>query len=114
MASKVAPASSQTISAATAGSLVTVTSTTDIWPGSVGYITKAGQPDRRVEVTEVQSGTVIKLRMAPKIDDDDFGINGSPSGNSGFDVSAYSGGRIAFDEQLVEANPDYSKPAFRL
>jgi len=117
MAAKVAPAINLAISAATSGGVITVASTTDVWPGQVGYVSKTATPSLRVEVTEVLTATTFRTKLQPKIDDANF-AKGSPagysSGSASWDVSAYNGGAFSAEEQVVETMPDGTKPASRL
>lgn len=120
MAAKVAPHVNLAISAATSGGVITVSSTTDIWPGQVGFVSKSATPSLRVEVLEVLTTTTFRTKLQPKIDDDNFAKGytlhpaGYSSGNASWDVSAYNGGFFSAEEQVVETQPDGTKPASRL
>jgi hypothetical protein len=98
--------------------VITVSSTTDIWPGQIGQISKSGQTTRRVKVTEVRSATTFRCKFEPLINDDNFAKDSSPgAGDAGYpgssasaNLAQYDTGNIRFERQLVTAQPNYTKP----
>lgn len=107
-----------TKSVACANDLVTVDSTTNIWPNQIGYLADSGSTTRRFQVTEIRSATVFRLKWFPRITDDNFARistfgatdAGYPGNASSADVAAYDGGTATFPEQQVSTQPDYTKP----
>lgn len=110
--STIAPNQLKTISAAT-GDVLTVDSTTNIWPGTFGWLVKGGQTTLRVRVTAVPSSTTLRVVPAPKIGDANFAKGTAPvaypSNMAGGDLSAYNGGTISIEEQSAPTLPDGSK-----
>lgn len=108
-----------TKSVACANDLLTVDSTTDIWPNQIGYLADSGSTTRRFQVTEIRSATVFRLKWFPRITDDNFARistagavdAGYPGNSSSANVAAYDGGTATFPEQQVTTRPDYSKPS---
>ncbi len=103
---------------ACANDLLTVDSTTGIWPNQIGYLIKSGQTTRRFLVTEIRSPVIFRLKWFPTIDEDNFarvsavgaGDAGYPAGSSSNNVAAYDGGTATFPEQQVATLQDYTKP----
>lgn len=91
---------------AIAKSKLTVTSTTGIWVGMVGYLVgPAGVPaSTRVQVTSVESGTVFAITiLAENINYPNWfsypAFGGNNSGN--FDFTSYATGTIIFEPQVA-------------
>lgn len=94
MAGRIVPDKNAAITTATAAGYITVGSTTGFYAGAHAYISKSGQPNKEVIITEVQSSTVMGVRFV-----DDIGA-GPNYGRS--DVSLYTtSGRIDMPSQLI-------------
>jgi hypothetical protein len=102
-----------------AADTITTTSTTNIYPGQIGYISAAGQTTRRIRVVDVPLATTFRAKYEPKINDDNFrkpstsgGTDaGYPGSAAPQDLSAYTGGSVFFEAQTVGVRGDYSKPS---
>ncbi len=113
MPSLIAKEMSQAVSAATSAGNCTVTSTADMWPGQIGFLSKTAVTSVRVTVVSIPDATHFIGRLTLKIDDPGFGPLSHPTMTGGSDLSAFNGGSATFSapEQLVAVNADYSKLA---
>lgn len=110
-----------TLAVTISGTTITVSSTTNVWPGQIGWISRSGQTTRRVKVVSVLSGTTFTAKYEPRIGDDNFAKNSqagaSPTSDAGYpgsstcnDLSAYTLGSYYAEAQVVATLPDYTKP----
>lgn len=98
-------AQSFTISSVT-GDRFTVSSTANLRKGMVGWLVGSGgsPAGHRIRVTEIVSTTVVRLSFNPNINDPNFAKGtdyGYPSYDTNGDLSAYNGGTISFESQVV-------------
>ena len=103
------------------GTSIAVSSTANVWPGQIGWISKSGQTTRRIKVVSVPDSTHFTAKYEPRIGDDNFAKNSqagvSPTSDAGYpgsstcnDLSAYTTGSYYAEAQVVAALPDYTKP----
>lgn len=95
--------------------VVTVGSTTAVWPGQIGYLNNTGLATLRVAVVSVTDATHFVVKAEPKINDDNFMKGTLPAypGNSAADFTTYNGGGIYFPSQVVPTQQDNTKlPTF--
>jgi hypothetical protein len=111
---------SKAVTTATASGVLTVDSTTPIWPGQIGWLSKTGQTSLRIQVVEIISATTFRARAIPVISGDNFAKLGpqaagtaSPAGyptNSFSDLSAFTtSGQFDAEPQVVGDNSDGGK-----
>lgn len=83
----------------------TTTSTFNMYVGQIGWVTGNGQPTKRIINTEVRiDNTTFTARFFPE-SNDPATTKTAYSGNSQpSDLSAYSGGTIFYDEQVVRTS----------
>jgi len=107
-----------TLAVTITGTSIAVSSTANVWPGQIGWISKSGQTTRRVKVVSVLSTTTFTAKYEPRIGDDNFAKNsavgvsdaGYPGSSTCNDLSAYTTGSYYAEAQVVAALPDYTKP----
>lgn len=105
MPSIICPPFFAVVSAATATGVLTVTSTTDVYPGSLAWVfLDNGTARARVKVLAVPSATTIQVRRF-KNDDEN-----SPPSYGYSDMSAFNGSsHISIDPMPVPVDPSFSK-----
>lgn len=102
MAGRIVKAISAAISAASTGGYITVASTTGFYAGAKGQMVNSGQPNVQVVITEVASATSLGIRVIPE--NPTAIVNGKSNSAPNYgrsDISAYNGGTIYQNEQLI-------------
>jgi hypothetical protein len=116
MPSIAVPAVSLAVSAATSAGVVTVASTTDLYPGTNAWLGLSnGNSAIRVRILKIINATTFLVRRWPTKPADEFRVAhdqenyGAP--NYGVsDVSAYNGSsRISVERQTAPVDPAFSK-----
>jgi hypothetical protein len=107
----------QAVSAATAAGLLTVTSTTNLYPGANAWLaTDNGSSKSRVLILRITSATQLVVRVWPtrksmESTEPDHTLENYGAPNYGVsDVSAYNGSsHITMEAQSVPVDPAFSK-----
>jgi hypothetical protein len=122
MPSIVCPKLSVAYTAATAAGVLTVASTTDMYPGANAWVIRTDNGLRaRVKILKVLSGTTLKVRRWPTHKKTEAGTNGwdianydkensGPPGYGISDMTAFnSAGKISIERQAVPVDPQSTK-----
>lgn len=101
---------SKAVSQATVSGVLTVDETATLWPGQIGWLSKAAVDSQRVQIVEVLSATTIRVRIVPRIDDKNFAKT-APVGYPNLwssDLSGFAGGSatLSCEAQVVGSNAD--------
>jgi len=104
------------VTSATISGVLTVSATTDIWPGQNGWLSKSGETSLRIQVVEILSSTTFRAKVIAGTNEGNFGrarpnATGAASpaavpGNQFSDLSAFTGGaNFNAESQVVATNP---------
>lgn len=99
MAGKYIKAAQSAISAATATGYITVSSVANFYERAFVWLNNSGQPNVLAQITEILTGTnQLGVRL---VNHPGEAIGGEPTNYGRSNLSAYNGGTVYQDEQLI-------------